>query len=155
MTRLFSKFSTAIFVSSWLLLLSCVKSPKSTVTGLWSIDSVSYEGRDIRTCLAINSIYFQKDKVTLPALFCDEIINFKKDGEWSLKKTDERLALSIDSENAYFAGSYSVRFHKDEFNKLLKMTLTSNKTIIVCRKGLFEFEKNRREVEYLINKFGS
>jgi len=70
---------------------------------------------------------------------------------WVTLKADSiPLLLRIESKNVIFKGSHQVVFRDDAENHLLKMEIKSDSLYVVCRKGLFDYDRSRDLVEYLV-----
>lgn len=135
-----------------LLLLSSCNVEKKGLIGLWSIDYCEYNNvlLDLRT----NLILFDNES-QLPTLWKEQVlelgINQTKNFNWEIyRNIENKLMLKIDSKNNLFAGDYYVTFFKDEEQKLLMMELKNDRLLIVCRKGLVNFDKEKSFIEELV-----
>ncbi len=141
-----------------LALSSCGSPVEKTVTGWWSIDqyAIFFKQQDITMCLAMNSLRFHSDGTcSLPELpgYCAGLPEaLSEKGEWKLihngAKTNQ---LIIQSKNEVFAGTYYIRFKRDDKNKLLKMYLESDQLSLWCSKGLFDYDRNQELINELTN----
>jgi hypothetical protein len=138
-----------------LTLISCVDNVKSTVHGWWTIDSLVYKNREIDSCLLGNSIFF-KNEVKLPVTenLCSGLITeFNNEGKWNILYSDTApIILNIVSENKIFAGSHQLFFRSSPDEHILKMIIKSKNLYVVCRKGLFDYDRNLSLIKYLENK---
>lgn len=130
---------------------SCENSLKSTVVGWWSIDTVYYRNYEIRSCLLVNSVSFNKDgsvSLPIPQNYCSELISEYNDkGNWEILPQDKQsLFLSINSKNVIFRGKHQIVFRRDEENGLLMMEIISDSLYVLCRKGLFNYDRNQKLV---------
>ena len=124
--------------------------------GWWTIDTIFYKDYEIRTCLLGNSFFFDKTEVKLPITkdYCSDIVlSYDDRGKWNMLKTDSLvLLMKIDTQNEIFSGTHRVRFRKDEENQLLKMELSSNNLFLICRKGMFDYYRNKDLIKELGEK---
>jgi len=144
-------------ISIWILIIiifaSCESKVEKTIEGSWSIDTLYYHEYDIRNCVLINVIDFEHFFCELPTTesYCEGLVEYVREGQWEVEKTDSiPLVLKIKTENAIFSGTHRVIFKKDEQNRLLKMELRSDDLYVVCRKGLFNYDKNEDLVDDLV-----
>ena len=144
-------------ISIWILIIiifaSCESKVEKTIEGSWSIDTLYYHEYDIRNCVLINVIDFEQFFCELPTTesYCEGLVEYVREGQWEVEKTDSiPLVLKIKTENAIFSGTHRVIFKKDEQNRLLKMELRSDNLYVVCRKGLFNYDKNEDLVDDLV-----
>ncbi len=153
MKKFLNRTST-IFLVAAIGMLSCKEDEvKSSTLGRWSIDTIAYNGVDVRACLNINILHLEKEYCTLPELLatdCGVTANYTaKDGSWSITEKSP-LYLSINANNDIFRGKYDVKFIDDTVSRMLIMELTSKKTRIKCRKGLSNYESNRELIQELV-----
>lgn len=131
---------------------SCKDKVEGAISGWWTIDTIYYKEYDIKICLNGNSIKFDFDDQSnfpLSSKYC-KIPFLKTDAEWgdievinlNNSKDTIPLRLKISVNNEIFTGTHKIRFHKDEINKLLKMEIWSDGLYLICRKALFNFDKN-------------
>lgn len=137
-----------------LIICSCSTTEKvgNVLKGGWSMDTIYYKNYDIRICLGSNWLEFKDDsKLEVPAAQdnCGPIIksSYTSNTEIEVLESDIPndtipLRLKIITKNEVFAGVHKLVFYKDEPNQLLKMEIFSDSLYIVCRKGLFNFNKN-------------
>jgi hypothetical protein len=136
---------------------SCQDRVEKVITGWWTIDTIYYRNFDIKPCLSLNVITFGETESVFPYSqnSCAEVIcNSNIDqGTWNVSKTSQNdtipLRLKIDTKNQIFAGTHKVVFYKDDVNKLLKMEIYSDSLYVICRKGLFNYDKNIDLIENL------
>lgn len=144
-----------VLVAICCLTASCRNKVKNIITGWWTIDSLIYMNYDIRTCLLSNSFWFNKNgsiDLPIPKNYCSELVTeYNRKGMWSTLKTDKiPLLMRIESKNVIFRGTHQIIFRDDATNHLLKMEIKSDSLYVVCRKGLFDYDRNRDLVEYLV-----
>jgi len=135
-----------------LFLSSCKTKIEKTIEGWWTIDTIYFKGYDLNGCLLGNSIEFGIHKQSLLPIaenYCEPIVRHGFDKyakveiiQSSIPTDTMPLSMKITSENEVFSGIHKFVFYKDEANKLLKMEIWSDSLYIVCRKGLFDFDKN-------------
>ncbi len=133
---------------------SCKDKARTTIIGLWTIDSIIYKQNEIRTCLSNNLIVFYKNgKVDLPVPedYCSEMITeYNTNGRWEVKyKQSFPISLNITTKNKIFKGTYHVIFIDDKENNLLKMIIKSDSVYVVCRKALFNYDGEHDLINYL------
>jgi len=132
-------------------LMSCEKTNKveDVLKGSWSIDTVYYYNYNIKNCLNMNVITFNKNSLaTIPT---EDYCKMNVKGS-DINSTNTRILFSsndtipfrinFDTQNRLFEGTHKIVFHKDKQNKLLKMEIFSDKLYLICRKGLFNYDNN-------------
>lgn len=142
-------------IATLLLFNSCVRKNyrvTSTIEGWWTMDTIIFKNYNIRNCLGDNSLFFHFDKKSIfPAARnnCGSVItgSYDNTGEITLANSNIKndtipFRLIVKTKNQLFSGVYKIAFDKDSKNHLLKMELVSDNLIIICRKGLFNYEKN-------------
>ena len=137
------------------LFFSCKNEIENVIEGVWSIDTISFDNyKNFNYCLNGNLMRFSANECEFPSTGnnCPNIITtYSKNGEWAyLRQEGEQLYLIISSKNEIFDGKHTLRFLKDEKNKLLKMELTSDDAYIVARKGLYSYEMNLNTINKLV-----
>ncbi len=146
-------------VSTSLLLLasffSCRSKVEEALNGQWSIDTIIYRQYEIRNCLSVNIISFNRDICDLPITRnrCEGLNEFVRKGMAEVDYNGDSttpLVLKIFSDNEMFGGTHRMIFRKDDENRLLKMELISDSLYLVCRKGLFDYDNNIDLVNDLI-----
>ncbi len=138
---------------------SCSNEVEKTIQGSWSIDTIYYKNYDVRSCMYVNIIDFNKDGgSSLPYTKdrCNEIITKSDDenGYWEIIKSENPkdtipLRIKITTNNKLFSGIHKIIFHKDQQNELLKMEIWSDSLYIICRKGLYNFHSNIETINEL------
>jgi hemin uptake protein HemP len=141
-----------LFMFFLLLSSSCRNEVVTTIEGSWSIDTIYYKNYDVKNCLYVNIIDFKKDgEASFPYSGdrCKEVILISENefGNWKIINSSNvndtlPFRIKIVTENQLFTGTHKIVFYKDEPNKLLKMEIWSDSLYIVCRKGLFNYDKN-------------
>ena len=150
MNNIFSKI--VLILSMFIISFSCSSKANLGVRGIWSIDTLYYEGHDSRHCLYVNTIYFKKEEVDLPITGnrCDGLSVFEKNGNWLITKSDStEINLKIETQNEIFSGNHKLIFVNDFQNKLLKIEIRSKNLFMVARKGLFDYDANKSLIEKL------
>ncbi len=142
---------TLLLCLTMLLFASCKTEVERVVEGWWTMDTIYYKDYDLRACLG-NSLNFKIDgESELPTAknYCEPAVknNYEKWANIEIVKSSNAkdtipLRIKIITNNEVFAGTHKIVFYKDELNKLLKMEMWSDSLYIVCRKGLFNFDKN-------------
>jgi len=142
------------------LLSSCTKQKvENVVEGWWSIDTIYYKNQNIKTCLGNNALLFKfNDKSELPYAKnnCEPVLigNYYPSAEVKIffseiKNDTIPLRMNIKTKNKLFSGTHKIVFYKDNSNSLLKMEIFSDSLYIICRKGLFNYDKNIKLVDDL------
>lgn len=152
-----NKFLISIAFIIWISILSSCRSKIDyTITGWWTIDSIIFKGNDIRYCLLSNSIDFNQSDCKLPITenFCNGIVeSWERKGNWNTFSNDNSMFnIDIQSKNVIFNGRHRIVFYKNETQKLLMMEFISNDLTMVCRKGLYDYDRNIKTINYLIEK---
>lgn len=157
MTRVSTRLLVTALSICVMLLFSCneVDDLSVGIRGSWSIDTIYYNGQEIRYCLDLNTINFIEEGAILPTVLpnnCSDIPSASsKQGSWEIYKSDSvPVALKITSDNNMFDGSHQVVFRKDPENKLLKMEIRSANLQVVCRKFLFNYDSNIELMDRLV-----
>lgn len=134
--------------------ISCDNIIQSTIKGTWSIDSIIVNDSEAISCLSINILHFSKDICTTPRNFCD---TFKKLDEQSMEvnyklfnKSNDEFYLKLDTNSIFYNDSFRITFFKDTKEKLLKAKLKSKNIEITMRKGLYNFDRNIKNTDKLI-----
>lgn len=127
---------------------SCKDKVKTTVDGWWSIDTLYYQNYEIRTCLLGNWLIFNDDgsvKLPIPENRCSELVTeYNEKGNWEVLSNDNGvLSIKIESKNTIFKGKHQIVFRRDEQNSLLMMEIKSGNLYVLCRKGLFNYDRNQ------------
>jgi hypothetical protein len=135
-----------------LSITSCKTNIETTVQGWWTIDTIYYKRYDLRTCLLGNSLEFKINKQSILPVAeknCEPVVTNSYDKLANIEITQSHnpkdtlpLRMKITTNNEVFAGMHKIVFYKDKPNRLLKMEIWSDSLYIVCRKGLFNFDKN-------------
>jgi hypothetical protein len=133
---------------------SCDNVIQSTIRGSWSIDSIKVNDNEEITCLSINVLHFSKDICSTPRNFCDTFtmldeqsteVNYK-----IISKTKDEYYLKLDTISIFYNDSFRITFFKDTKEKLLKAKLKSENIEIIMRKGLYNFDRNIKNTDKLI-----
>lgn len=144
-----------LFIIIVLLFYSCKNRIERAIDGWWIVDVMYYQSYETRICLLSNSIIFTNSEVDLPITgsYCDSLVVWEERGVWKICKTDTvPFVLIIETENEMFNGAHELRFMKDEKRKLFQMELISRDLYMVASKGLFNFDANIHDIEYLIKE---
>jgi hypothetical protein len=140
------------------LFSSCSKTReiKTTIQGLWTIDTIYYKGVDMQYCLQSDNM-FKFDgsgECILPITEnnCAGFSTFVKTGNWDIVRTDSiHIILNIQTPNSMFSGKFKIVFKKDDNERLLKMEIKSSNLYLVCRKGLYSYSGNMDVINDLVN----
>jgi hypothetical protein len=133
-------------------LAGCRNRAEEALRGPWSIDTLYYRQLDIRNCVLINVINFNEGDCELPTTenYCEGLIEYVDNGTWQVYRTDSiPLVLKFESDNKIFSGMHRIVFKRDSKNRLLKIVVKSDSLYMVCRKGLFDFDSNRKTIDKL------
>ena len=152
------KINVLLFITCFLLLSACKTKEEQGLEGMWSIDVIHYKTFDIRRCLAVNVLSFEENTCTVPTLLsCDGLeqsallfLDKPEDpNSWSIRKSKDGLLLNIVSQSKIFNGNHSLKFVRDDENKLLGIEFTSDSLYLLCHKGLFDYDRNYSLVKKL------
>ncbi len=151
MIRLFVKLLTTCIC---LFFLSCTSIENQAVEGSWSIDEINYMHYDLKMCMLVNIIDFDKDIIVLPNFSnCDDIFVNDRQSTWRLIKSDSvPFLMEINSKNEAFNGVYKVIFEEDREFKLFRMILLSEDVFISMRKGLFDFDNEIERYKEIVDE---
>jgi len=134
------------------LFQSCNKDINKLIVGMWSIDTIYYQNTDFKLCLNLNVIQLNDQSCELPDI--DNRCGFISKGGasyWEINWEERNpLILNIYGNNHIFNGQHTLKFKKDEINKLLKMEIESDDLLIICRKGLLDYDGNLNAIESLL-----
>jgi hypothetical protein len=142
---------------SFVTVNSCKVEVDKTIEGWWTMDTIYYKNQDIKHCLIGNSLQFEANKqIIIPNADCAPIViqGSDKFGNWEIIKSENSrdtipYRMKILTMNEVFSGTHKIVFYKDNVNKLLKMEIFSDNLYIVCRKGLYNFDKNIKTIDEL------
>jgi hypothetical protein len=103
---------------------------KKKLNGLWIIEEIRYNGKDVFSDFLSNAIELNEEKVTLPGLNNLEITT------WNLTKNNSDYIVKFNSEESIFKEEFKVIFYREsDFNKI---DLVSSTTIVKCSKSEFQ-----------------
>lgn len=128
----------------WLTILSSCQNVTKLTKGVYTIDEISFQGRDIKQEVYVNMIFLKRNnKCRLPTTRDFSDLKVTEDtGEWKITKNSlGTFQLTIESGNKIFSGMHDVCFFKDFENKLVKLRIHSNNLEMVCSKTLVNFDK--------------
>jgi hypothetical protein len=150
-------FTLMSIVLIFIMLSGCKSNVENTLEGVWSIDTIVYKGYEIRYCLSSNVISFEEEFCDLANSVnsCEGLLALAKKGAWQVVYNIDSvppLTLNIRIKNEIFDGTHGMIFRKDEVNKLLKMELRSDSLYVVCRKGLFDYDRSTALMNDLVRK---
>ncbi|PJJ60371.1 hypothetical protein [Hymenobacter chitinivorans] len=141
-----------------LLLGSCISActshdQREALEGLWSIDSFRVGKQDVTDCLWTSLIHlksnagctFPKDPNGGPCAG----LSSAGSGGWTVDEETKKLTIHA-KQSPLFAGEYDVTFIDDTLKRMLLVRLTSQNRVITCRKGLFDYEQNRRLMQRIV-----
>lgn len=139
---------------TFFLCTSCRNKVDKGIIGWWSMDTIYYKGYDIKYCLWLNTISFRKNSCEFEETNgnCLDINESGKYGTWKVNTDNIPYTLEIRSENKIFDGKHTIKFKRDDGNKLLKMEIESDSLYIVCRKGLFNYKENEKLINELVEE---
>jgi hypothetical protein len=143
------------FISILLIcfIFSCNNVLDNTIRGTWSIDSIKVANQEEISCLTINVFHFSEDICSTPGNFCDtftQLADQKTDVNYSLRKLTHGTYIKFDTNSIFYNDSFRITFFKDTNEKLLKAKLKSENIEIVMRKGMYNFDRNIKTIEKLI-----
>ncbi len=148
-----------IVILGFITLTSCENKLESVMKGMWSIDTLYFKNNDVKSCFYSNVINIKDDgEIVLPELGngCEDVIKKTntKFGNWQIIESTVPndtmpYKIKITSVNEVFNGNHRMIFHRDEVNKLLKLEIWSDSLYIICRKGLFDYDYNKKLVNEL------
>ena len=130
-----------------LIFCSCKNSTEkmnSILNGTWSIDSLIYKNFEIRGCLMLNVISFNNDSISSLPTTCNNCDSIE---EWDSKaiykliyKNKNEMNLLFKTDNRFFLDTFKLIFFEDDKNKVLKILMKSRNGMILCTKGLYNYE---------------
>lgn len=133
---------------------SCNNLVQSTIEGSWSIDSIKVNDNEEISCLSINLLHFSRDTCSTPRNFCDTFTKLDEQSrEVTYKlfcKSKGEYYLKLDTNSIFYNDSFRISFFKDTKEKLLKAKLKSENIEIIMRKGLYNFDRNIKNTDKLI-----
>jgi hypothetical protein len=140
-----------LFLLPPLALTSCAPASQEAIAGAWSVDTISTRGESVTSCFLSNVLDFKSDGScallkTLPE-DCPLLKAKTEYGNWNFD--EHTTQLIINSPNAFFNKKYRVHFVDDTLRRMLVMRLTTPEDTIICRKGLYEYDK--QTVQSLVN----
>lgn len=124
-----------------IFLSSCTSSLDRKLTGIWSIDIDSLETTNMvwLDCIG-NGLVLEDDHTALLPGFFNIDINSKNDIKWESISDEGGNAIYFHtSPDNPMQGKFKITFYKDYKEKLFKMKLENENTVIICRKGLQSF----------------
>lgn len=133
--------SRSLLISATLaIFLSCKSDLYNRVAGYWSIDTIEFYDEPVYKSLIINTFSLDRSGgCTVPPIYWDKPHSDVTVGNWKLIGSD---SLLIETFNPIFKGRYRFSFVKDFDNKLLYIHLENQKTRILARKGLWNFDSD-------------
>lgn len=137
------------------LITSCQVKVEEVVSGIWSMDSIYYNGFNIRPCLDGNILTFDKImEFPVTENNCEDIISTHvNEGKWEIIASDSMpYMINIHTSNKMFSGIHRVIFQNDIDKKMLKMIIQSDKLYIICRKGLYGYDRNIKTINALVKQ---
>lgn len=132
-----------ILILSLVIFKTCNESLEKRVLGSWQIKSLQLNNRDYTQNLLLNVIRFEKEGYCdLPKIIIDGVIaNIDDNGKWKIDTKEQKLTIA--SEILLFNGEYDISFQKNNYKKLLGMTLNNDSVQIKLIKLLQNFEKHK------------
>lgn len=127
-----------------MLITACKESTEKKISiildGDWSIDSISYEDKNIIGCMLINTMYFYNDSVVkLPTTsLCNDpgLKTIESFGTYKVVyNASEKSYLRVQTKNKLFDDSLEIQFVDDLNNRLIKLELKSEKCYLLITKG--------------------
>jgi hypothetical protein len=140
-----------LFLLPPLALYSCTPAPQEAIAGVWSVDKITTRGESVASCFISNVLDFKPDgNCILLETLPEDCPLLKAETEYGNWNFDEHTTqLIINSPNAFFDKKYRVHFVDDTLRRMLVMCLTTPEDTIICRKGLYEYDK--QTVQSLVN----
>ena len=125
------------------LIYGCHSSLENKIEGFYSIDILIYNDNIITDELSVNSISFDSNgKCNLPPTRAISTIRANREvGFWSITEKDS--IVSIKTDHPIFNGDFKLSFKKDELNKLLKISLSSDTISFIASKALQNYELHK------------
>lgn len=144
---------TIFLISITFYFMSCSNKVTSTVQGWWTIDTIRFGNYgDIRGCVSSIIIFKGDGSCSLQATnnYCEGIETYEEKGEWKISYTDTvPVLINIKTGNRIFKGVHEVYFWRDDKEGLLKMAWVSDSLYMICRKGMYDIDLHKKEVDYL------
>ena len=112
------------------LFYSCENSLHENIEGLWQIENLNFQNKNITNTLSLNTISFRENSGSVPRAskyHMDENI------DWKVLESEKSDSIIIKSKNPVFNGKYRILFAKDEQNSIFAK-LISDDTQIEIRK---------------------
>lgn len=106
--------------------------------GVWLIDTISYDGSDIKGALLSNGLTFRKNyECYLPIIDINDRNTDKKIGIWRIDKINATHYLVIESTNKLMKGKYQISKMWNEHDNVgqgefLKMELINDTIRMIC-----------------------
>jgi len=125
-----------------LIFNSCNLSSDKRMIGFWTIDidSTQVIGREFN--ISDNILTIEMDSTCILPNIMNQIGNKSNTGKWKMLFNDKNDTIYFNVPENPLNGKYAIHFYRDYKEKLFKARLTNDSTIIVCRKGLQDFDKN-------------
>ncbi|WP_394973696.1 hypothetical protein [uncultured Croceitalea sp.] len=129
--------SISLVVLFFFSLISCAENPSNLFVGIWTIDSVYYQDRDISNEISLNVIAFEENqKVLLPGIK-DKLISKKdRQGTW---RVDSNGFLIIFSKNQFFDGKATYCF-KNNDEELLRVVIQTDSLYLEATKFFSKYD---------------
>lgn len=121
-------------------LQGCKIEDEKLIPGVWIINSMSYENKDVMPYLIVNVITIRADKTCdLPIGDINYRHTDKEKGTWKIYKKKGISYFKITSSNELFAGDYKIeKILKERDNKtggnFVKMEITTSKIKLIAVK---------------------
>jgi hypothetical protein len=111
------------------------------LVGFWSIDLDSLRATNSDWNSILENMFILKDDYTasLPAIYNIDI-NYTDGIKWESISNEGGDTIYFHTKEHPMSGKFKITFYRDYREKLFKMRLENNNSIIFCRKGFQNFE---------------
>lgn len=122
-----------------LIFFSCSSGNSSKLfIGVWTIDKIDYQGKDISKEISLNAISFERNEVVLlPGIIGKSMSKKERQGTWRI---DEKGFLFISSKNHFFDGRATYCFKSDDTEDMLKVIIESDDLYLEATKFFSKYD---------------
>ncbi|MBF0575567.1 hypothetical protein [Dysgonomonas sp. GY617] len=131
-----------IFFILIIFLSSCTSRLDRKLTGIWSIDIDSLSTDNPLWYNFLDNMFILRNDHTasLPAILNLDI-NYTDGIKWETVNGEVSDSIYFHTQEHPMSGKFKITFYRDYKEKLFKMRLENDNTVIICRKGLQNFDK--------------
>lgn len=114
------------------MLASCSRNTANLFVGVWTIEEIAYEGKNIGEKISLNALVFEENHEVIVPGIVGELLNKKdRQGKWNI---DEDGFLNITSKNKYINGRAKYCFENSESEEHLKVVIETEELYMVAFK---------------------